>query len=727
MTEANYKPSDHIYWAAETPDAIADAVRHQWHVYQERLKDDGRLDVWRTADRCYHGRNPDGGYANAHAVTFGGTQGEVAQLHVGHFRQIIGSQLTIATEARPAIECTATSNDPEAISDTIVARQVLEYDLDEGGLEAALHQTHELALVYSEGYIVQRWDFHAGDLLGTRMLSPEVVDASHEGIPGTEVEGGREAAEMQGVEVPVREGAVRVSVRMPIDVARDLERDGSDEEAPWYIVRERAHRWELAARYPDDAEKREAILSAPAACSDRDSMWAAKVSGADSDYVHVLTLYHLPTDALPQGRIVEVVDDVAISDDAYPFDHMVVHPDVPSLETGKVTGYGDSWDMLAPSQALDSVESGMLSVADAGSLVKYTAPRGQKVDARMLDQGMTLIEYDDNGLPGMKPPGLMERPEVRPSDRELSNHYRQTLEMLSGVNATIRGTAESEIKSGADRALIATMAVRANSKHQRSLAKLMRSVLNGRVKLYKAFCGEERLVEIAGRDKSGHVASFSASTLESVRRVRVDIGPPELRMTEGKMALADKMLEVYGPEVISPDMYLALRTTGRLDDIDNAVAEHRVNARRENDMFREGKGAMVQAIITDHHKCHIREHVRDLNDPAIRFDPARLEQILALTQHITAHAMVWGQTPPEVLASTGQDPAPSSLMGGPPPGMPPGAPPANDNGQPPMPMPANDNGMPPAEMGGPGGPSLPSMPMVAGTNERFQAPPGVAQ
>ncbi len=734
MSETTYQPSDHIYWAAEDPDRIADAVRAKFLEYIERVRRDGRLEMWRTADRCYHGRNPDGAsYSNAHAVTFGGTRGEVAQLHVGHFRQLVRSMHTLATQQRPAIEATAVSNDPEAISDTIVARQVLEYDLDEQGLEQALYATHERALVYAEGYAVQVWDFHAGEEIGTRQIGPDVVDASADGLPG--VEAGAEPMPMgEGdsgepmveagpmVDVPVREGEVRIDVRSPLDVARDLDLDRADEQ-PWYIVRTRVHRWELAARFPEDGEKRDAILDAVDAESDDATLWERTrgTKSVASDYVHVLSLYHPPSDALPQGRLVEVVGDVVLFDGPYPYDHQVVHADIPSAELDRTTGYGDAWDMLAISQALDAVESGMLSVFDAGSLINFLAARGQKVDSRQLDTGMTVIEYDDNGLPGSKPPGLAERAEVRDSDFKLSEHYRQALEIISGINATTRGVAESEVKSGADRALIATMAVQANSAQQRSYANLVRSVLNGRLALYKAFAQGERLIEIAGRDKSGHVASFTAKTLESVRRVRVELGPADLRTVEGKMHLADNMLERYGPETITPDRYMALRMTGRLDDLDNATAEHKVNARRENDMCREGRGDQLLALVSDNHAIHIAEHVRELNDPAIRFggesDPARAQQIATLTMHITQHAQLWATAAPEILAATGQAPAPSTLMGGPPGGAPMGAP---AGGPPPMPP---GEGPPPAPeaVAGPQGPDMPQMPIVPGTGgERFE-------
>lgn len=701
---SKYKPNPDRYWAAEERDAIASAVLWRWERYQERLRELGRVEMWRIADRCYHGRNPDGGYANSAQITFGGEQGEVAQIHAGHFRRLVGQMHTLATSQRPAIEVTATSNDPEAVASTQVGRQVLDYDLDDGGLEEAQLLTHEIALVHSEGYCVQTWDFHAGELAGTQRVAPEIVDPEAAGLPDGE------AAAEAGLDMPVREGAVRCDVRHPIDVARDLDLDRLADQ-PWYIVRVRAHKWELAARFPESSEIRQAILDAPGATSDKWGLWDRSSGGGDeSDFVVVLTLYHMPTDALTLGRIVEVVGDMAISDAPYHYDHCVVHRDVPSAELMRAVGYGASWDLLALSQALDAIESGILSVADAGALVNWVAPRGQHVDKKMLDGGMRLIEYDDDGM-GKRPPELAERPEVRDSDFKLSEHYQGHMRALSGINDVVLGDPQANVKSGNYAALIASMAVQANNGQQRAYAALQRSVMTGRLKLYQTFATVPRIIEMTGRDKQGHVDSFTGDRLKGVRRVRVELANPLLRTLQGKAATADSMLEKYGPEVITPDRYFALLDTGRLDDLANAEAEHKVIARRENDLFRQGQGARVQSLISDHHACHIREHLKQLNDASVRLDPAAAQHIMLLSQHVTAHAQMWAMCPPPLLAATGQQPAPMMA----PPDGPPGPPgPGGPEPGPPMPPP------PQAAVGGAGDMQvgMPSMPTNPATGEQ---------
>lgn len=710
-----YMPDGTRYWANEEPDKIADAVNERFRRYQERVEAEGRLAVWQTADTCYHGRNPDGGYANSVRITFGGESGEVAQLHLGHFRRHINGQIGMAIADRPAIEVTQGSDDPEATAACQVARSVLEYDLDEGEIEAELEAGHTRAVLYGEGYVVQTWDPYAGEVVGIEELPREQADTNAPGLPEEDADAADPMRAEDplnaapGIEVPQYEGGIRTIARSPYDVARDLDADTVD-EAPWYIVRTLARRWDLASRFPESSETRTAILAAPSPREVGDWMHARRGRDEDSDYVALLTLYHPPSPACPAGRMVEVVDDVALTDLPYPYDHQVVHRDIPTPETDTATGYSDSWDLLAVSQALDAVESGLLTVADAGSLFNWLSPRGGKIDTRQLTPGLKVVEYDhDEGMP---PPTVMERPEVRQSDREMSAHYLDHMRTLSGQNAVVQGDPDQNIKAGNFAALVASMAVRAVNAQVKAYAALFRSVMTGRLKLYQRFATSPRLIEITGRDKMGHVESFTADQLRGARRVRVDMANPILRTLHGKMEVAQKLLEAYGPEQITLPRFFMLMESGRLSDLDpGAVEKHRVIARRENDLFRDG--GVSDVMVSDHHECHISEHLEQMNDASLRFsgDPARLA---ALGKHITEHIMAWESASPAMLAATGQLPAPMA------PPMPPPMPSApGPSGEPMVPPPPGPGGPPPGQGAG-GPPQLPQPATPPG------APPGVA-
>jgi hypothetical protein len=176
MTTTSYTPDPARYWADEDTDKIASAVRYQWDRYQQRIQTEGRVAIWRIADLCYHGRNPDGGVANARRIAFGGDNGASALIHLGAFRRHLQSQIGLVTGQRPAFDMSASTNDPESVASTTIARQLLEHDLDHEGLESALREAHTRAVLYSEGYIVQTWDPHMGEPVGTEDVPAALVD-----------------------------------------------------------------------------------------------------------------------------------------------------------------------------------------------------------------------------------------------------------------------------------------------------------------------------------------------------------------------------------------------------------------------------------------------------------------------------------------------------------------------------------------------------------------------
>ena len=708
----DYQPDERRYWASEDEEKIGSAVQWRFHHYQERMEDEGRKEIWRTADLCYHGRNPDGGYANSHEITFGGEQGEVAQIHIGQFRRHVNGQVGLATSSRPAFEVTAVSNDPEAVASTMVGRQVLDYDLDDGGLEEALVRAHIRAVLYSEGYVVQIWDPWAGEIVSTEEVPGEQVEESEPGIPDRDeaaADAGGEGEEPDAVapvEIPVHEGEIRILVRSPLDVARDMDLDHV-EDAPWYIVRERVNRWELAARFPDSAETRQNILEEENAPADIWQLWKPGRSmnpGYQSDYVHTLTLYHEPSDALPAGRIVEcLASGNVLFDGPYHYDHCVVHRDIPTDEIDQAVGYADSWDMLAPSQALDAQESLILTIQDASSALNWVAPRGQNVDTKQLTGMLKLVEYDDDGV-GKAPPGLMERPQVTKDDFAGAEHWLSHIQKLSGQNAVVQGDPESNITSGNFAALVASMAVKAVDRQTAAYAGLMRSVMTARLKLYRMFVSEPRVIDITGKDKLGHVREFVGDDLKGAHRVRIEVGSPMMRTLQGKTEIATRMLADYGPQVITPAKFFQLLNTGRLDDIDDTdIAQHKMVARKENELFRTGDPDQPAVAKHQHHACHMAEHIKEADSMDMELvdgegpNPELLRRMVALQGHISAHEGIWPTLTPAMIAATGQEMLPPPP---PPPGMGPpmDGPPGPDGPPPPM------GGPPPP---GPGGPPPP--------------------
>ena len=138
---------------------------------------------------------------------------------------------------------------------------------------------------------------------------------------------------------------------------------------------------------------------------------------------------------------------------------------------------------------------------------------------------------------------------------------------------------------------------------------------------------------------------------------------------------------------------MALLKSGRLDDLDpNAIETHQIIARRENDLYREGKGQEIRAFISDHHECHVQEHLKQMNDESIRMDPANLSHLEALMAHIQEHRRLAGEIDEFLAKATGQPMTPrvgEGIKDQPPAGAapPPGAQPPPAPGGPPTGIP----------------------------------------
>jgi hypothetical protein len=151
---------------------------------------------------------------------------------------------------------------------------------------------------------------------------------------------------------------------------------------------------------------------------------------------------------------------------------------------------------------------------------------------------------------------------------------------------------------------------------------------------------------------------------------------------------------VDAKQVRSPEEYLQVLNTGRLEPLTESDTNQLNNIRTENEFMMEGKP--VNVIPGDDHPLHIKEHKCLLDNPEIRNNGQYVQAVLA---HINQHADAWDMGD-RILAIL-QGMRPPGMMMMPPPGS--GAPPESAGQQPPNPP----GGRPPGPPGGPPGPLPP--------------------
>jgi hypothetical protein len=740
MTESNTtaRPEDR-YWPTVPPDELGAQISSRFLDYHSELDRRGVIDLWRKVSSVYYGYD-SGTDSFADWIMEGGEQGEFLHLHVNEFASLVRHQLILTTSEKLEFEAQASNDTPEAEAQASLGEQAIRYYQREAKVEGLLVSACERMLLFGEGIITQLWDAYRGPELGVEEV-PELDSEGQPIVDEVEVEQPAAALSMdapeppsglqeEGIEAPeaaaepamvkVQQPRMREQIRRggdfahrvygPLDVARDLG-CRSREDVRWYIIRERVSRWEAAARYPEHAEyikDRPAYYCDETAEFDRDK---ADIKGGRTDQIHQLRLLHDKGEELPSGMEVVVIGDKLMTP-VLPLAYvrLPVIAMVPQEVIDTPIAHSMNWNLLGPQSALNAAVSNGLTSSDAGSVPKWAVPRGSNVVIEDLGPNGRVLYYTPQAqAPNAGMPVLLETPQWTNAHASQIEAFRQMLQILSGVNAVVRG--ESQGKSGADNALIQAQAIQYMSAYVRAFAEAARSWGLGIVEGLQRFADEERMLRVFGDDEAWTVQYFTGGDLAEVHSVDVDLGDPVMRTMQGRKAVASELLERF-PNQITPEQYIAFIGTGRLEPLYKAQRNQIRLIRAENEQLSKGKTQPV--IKTDCHAEHIREHLALLSSPAIRADEATVTAVLA---HVAQHNMLWtmlAATEPSLLAATGQNPPPppaAPMMGpggpggGPPPSGPPGGPPPQN--EPPSDAP-----------GSTGGARMPQMPKNAATGER---------
>lgn len=660
------------YWATaglvegDDPQDVVEEIRTRWREYREDAERCGQLGLWVRARRFYYGQDAGGGHASSHYLTVDGEQDERITVRSNHLRSLARRLLIMATETRPAFEVTTINDSPKSMNEAQLGQLLIDYYLDDGSLEQTCRRVAEKALLDSRAYLHAWWD-------------PMKGDAAQ---PDPNAPGERE----------IRAGDLVYEDVSAYEVARDV-RAPAALPMEWAVVRRWVNKWTLAARYPERAQE---IIAAECAPETTIALWG-ELPQKSADWVPLLVLYHEQTDALPQGRHVEVLGDVVIYDGPLTYERIPLIEMTPTTLADTSWGYSDVWDLFGLQEGYDAAVSACLSQQRAVAHANLLVAKAQQVDAIDIAKGLRKIEYLNDG--NAPPPSWLSPPPLPESALKLRDLMKDDLEINSGVNSVARG-AESGA-SGAQDALTQSMAVQYAGGLIGTYAILLREAAAHTIRLLQVFAKAPRMAEIAGSSEMPAVRQFSGQDLASIRNVRVELAAPETRTVAGRDAMAKELVQLF-PEQVSVEQYLAFKTTGRWQPmVQRAASEIRL-IREENDHLATG-AKPVFALAEDNHALHVAEHNVVLHSCEARADN---ELVRRVAEHIKAHREM--MAPPPL-------PGDEMALAGGPGGQPPtGAEPAGVKAEPPMPQ----GGQQPGRM--------PRMPTNPATGEQ-PAPNGAVQ
>lgn len=660
------------YFASLPSDDLAKELIQKIDHWQQWCMVTGRLGRWRMAFDSYYGQR---GQQNSSYITAGGDQGELSLLMSNEYRNLVQHVLVLTTQNRPAFEPAIVNQDSTSQQQGIVAKNLLDYYWNLGGVGNVIYQCLEASLVVDHSWVFTEWSISKG----------EDVRPDMEGNV-------------------LKTGDIECTFRIPIDVCVDFTRE-TGQGHDWQIKCDLVNKYDLAAQYPEKAEEIIAVQREPgkdAIYRFGDQSIFTQAFG-ESPLIRRWTFYHAKTPSMPQGRMYQFLDSkIWLFDGPIPYENLPGRRVCPTEMLLSTMGYSNMNDLLSLQDALDSMVSAAITNMTACGVNNVWAKTNSNLSFERLADGMNFLESDEK-------PEVLIMNRLSPEWFSLADWVVKRMEAYSGINSVSRGNSEGKDLSGAAMALLQSMAIQFNSGMQRAYNKILEDVGNDIITNLQKFANQEMTAIITGEHDQYMVQSFNKTSVDKIKRVFIKQSNSIQDTAAGKMTLFDNLMKIPGA-ITRPEQGIQVMTTGRLEPAYDDKQKELLTIRQENEML--AKGEHVQAVYTEMHPLHIDQHRYVILDPQTKSRP---EVIQAVQNHMNEHLQVWSQTDPLLLQAMGIPPFPA------PPMMGPGAPqPGTPTGDGPLPLQA------PGGAGGPmpDQPNQPSMPMNPLSGQQFNPETG---
>lgn len=582
------------YWAAESPDKIAICMMKKVEEYQEYVQKSGMLTKLRKSYDTF--------FCD---VEIKDVDESLKAMHINHFGSYIRNIHNMVTSSRPAWEPQGINTDLETQGDTTLASGLLDYYMREKDIESALTDSVLRALFLREGWISIGWDANGGEIYGP---NPETGK-------------------------PIKEGDFKVGTHTLLDITRDIRR--KDMKHYWYIVREFENKWDLAARFPEHAEK---IVKLSMSARDEieydlgNYKFSSLTKDTDTDLIPVYTLRHAKTDALPSGRMTQILSaDIKLTDGPLPYKDLYVFPITTGSQFETAFGHSYLMDLLPINDAFDMAVSAILTNQAANAVQNFQVPKGAAPNVTKVQSGMNVWEFDPKA-------GKIETMDLLKTAPEVFKFVELLVgqgDLISNVSQIGRGNAPANM-SGTAMALLQQQAIQSTSGVQTSYTVTIEKIGTAKIELLQTYAVVPRIAMIAGKSKRSMMRKFSNKDLQGIGRVFVNRANPLTKTGAGRMEIANNLLQAPPPQpgsmIKTPEQYIGVLTTGNLEPLYQHENSQRLLIVAENEDLMDGKP--VQGVMTDDDATHVLEHEAVINSPEARANPKVIQVTL---EHIQWH------------------------------------------------------------------------------------------
>jgi len=271
------------YFAALPLAELGDALLEKKDEYYRYLEESGRRALIINSFNAYNKPGLQIGQLQR-----SGDQDEFVEINTNHYRSLLSNRLILTTGQRPAFEPKAINTDADSQRQVALASGLLEYYERVKKMERFTTRATEFAILYSEGFVGCFWNPTKGD--------PYAADKNAGNVKPS--------------------GDLEFAAYNTFDVIRCIEkRDANNHN--WLMVRDYKNRYDLAAKYPELAERilafHEPVAQDKYDTYFRDSELIRRKD--DTDDIVVYTFFHRVTEAMPFGRMFQFSDtDIVYAD-----------------------------------------------------------------------------------------------------------------------------------------------------------------------------------------------------------------------------------------------------------------------------------------------------------------------------------------------------------------------------------------------------------------------------
>lgn len=688
------------YWATE-PDSkiLASSVVERIKAYRESMRQTGLSTRIRKSWSAYMGYGPRSD-ADASRLTNTGDLGEILNINVNQYGSLATQVVTLTTGSKPAVRAIASNSDSESIAQAKFAEGLNDYYDDQLFVSEREYEATLGMVLLGESHIALGWDAAVGQ-------------------PFTVTESGK----------IVRTGDVRLYSCTPFDIARDPNLQDVDQQL-WVAFRRKVNKWELIAQFPD---KKAEILASTIRYNDSfndgidgqsftgdefalDFRRKNSSSNINPDSVYVWEFRHKPSAALPNGRLLQFIDDkcvlfdTVVTTEAHTETRFVEDPTntmggvsqevfVPESTEDKGYPYGDSlffvscapdrvpggvegktafFDLLSLQEGLDMSASIIASAINAGGLQNLYVPRGSNVTANKLTGALNVIEYDGDTPPQAKD-NVAINPAVGNFAETMVNYMRQRVSM----NEVTTGDLQRAMPAQA-MALLRAQSVEFHSRLQAAYEKLIQRSRTSIIKLLQMFADSERVALIAGKSNAWALETFKKQDIEGFDRFIIEPVNGAIKTQAGKVSFVMPLIE---KGMINLQQYFQLFSTGRLDPIEEPAADVQASIQKNKELLMKGVGlpppiidpqtgmaklnpdgiaelqplpGYIKPNLLDHHWATIPEYRSVLEKPGMKDKP---EVVKAVMEVVHYSMMLWSKQPVAyTILIPGSKPYPRELM-----------------------------------------------------------------